>query len=254
MILSQIILNKRKEIETLKGKPEIHEVGLPQRDFPAAISRTHQLNLIAEIKRSSPTKGLLLSEFEPAKLATIYHANGAQALSILTDEKFFGGHIDHIKKVKEAVPLPVLRKDFIIDEAQIYESEHAGADAILLIADILTTEQIRHFLSLAGELGLSAVLEVHSDEDVQKARETDARIIGINNRDLHTFKVDLNTTSRLIRQLPPERIVISESGIKSYEDVMLLRSLGVNAVLIGEALLTAPDIGAMMRKMRGVGG
>jgi len=176
-----------------------------------------------------------------------YQANGASAISVLTDERFFEGRLEYIARIKESVSLPVLRKDFIIDEYQIYESLVAGADAVLLIADILSANELVGFYNLAASLGLDAMVEVHNEEDVEKALAAGAPVIGINNRDLHTFRVDLGVTQKLVRLIPQNKVKVSESGIKSYEDVMFLKSLGVNAVLIGEAFMEAEDIAARMR-------
>jgi indole-3-glycerol phosphate synthase len=207
------------------------------------------MNLIAEIKKASPSKGILRGDFNPVKIAITYQANGAHAISVLTDERFFEGRLEYIKKIKEHISLPVLRKDFFIDEYQIYESVLAGADAILLICELLSTDEMRDFYRLATSLGLDVIVEAHNEEDLDKALAIDAAIIGINNRDLHTFKVDITTTQRLIRLVPPGKIIVSESGIKQYEDIMFLKSLGVNAVLIGEAFMETDDIASKMRQI-----
>lgn len=253
MILSRIIEEKRREIEEakrIKPKDELVKEAKPicvRSAFKKNISRPHHINLIAEIKKASPSKGILRGDFNPARIAVTYQANGASAISVLTDERFFEGRLEYIKRVKENVSLPVLRKDFIIDEYQIYESVVAGADAILLIAELLSAGEMVGFYNLATSLGLEVLMEVHNEEDVEKVLSTDAGIIGINNRDLHNFKVDLSMTQKLIRMLPQNKIKVSESGIRSYEDVMFLKSLGVNAVLIGEVFMEAQDIAAKMR-------
>jgi indole-3-glycerol phosphate synthase len=255
MILSRIIEEKRRVVEESKRLRTQEELlgqikNIPARSsFKKYISRPHHVNLIAELKKASPSKGILRGDFNPAKIAVTYQANGASAISVLTDERFFEGRLEYIKLVKEHVSLPVLRKDFIIDEYQIYESVAAGADAILLIADILSSHELQGFYNLATSLGLDCLVEVHNEEDVEKALASGAGIIGINNRDLHTFRLDLNVTQKLLRMIPPGKIRVSESGIKTYEDVMFLKSLGVNAVLIGEAFMEAPDIGAKMREI-----
>ncbi|MDP3804609.1 MAG: indole-3-glycerol phosphate synthase TrpC [Candidatus Omnitrophota bacterium] len=255
MILSRIIEDKRRVIEEAKrAKPQnelVKEVGLMcvKSAFKKNISRPHHINLIAEMKKASPSKGILRGDFNPVKIAFTFQANGASAISVLTDERFFEGKLEYIKMVKKNVCLPVLRKDFIIDEYQIYESVVAGADAILLIAELLSAGEMLGFYNLATSLGLDVLMEVHNEEDVEKALSTDAGIIGINNRDLHSFKVDLSMTQKLIRMLPQSKIKVSESGIRSYEDVMFLKSLGVNAVLIGEAFMEAGDIAQKMREI-----
>jgi len=255
MILSRIIEEKRRVVEEAKrAKPQerlIKEVKniCVKSSFKKNISRPHHINLIAEIKKTSPSKGILRGDFNPSKIAITYQANGACAVSVLTDERFFEGKLEYIKKIKENISLPVLRKDFLIDEYQIYESVASGADAILLIAELLSANEMIKFYGIAASLGLDVLIEVHNEEDVEKALATDASIIGINNRDLHTFKVDFSVTQKLIRHIPQNKIKVSESGIKSYEDVMFLKSLGVNAVLIGEAFMEADDIAAKKREI-----
>ena len=255
MILSRIIEDKRRVIEESKRlKPqeelvrEASNVYLKS-SFKKNISRPHHINLIAEMKKASPSKGILRGDFNPAKIAATYQANGASAISVLTDERFFEGKLSHIKDVKERVSLPVLRKDFIIDEYQVYETVVSGADAILLIADLLLADELAHFHKMAVDLGLDVLVEVHNEESIDKAVKANAGIIGINNRDLHTFKVDLDVTQKLIRHIPQNKVIVSESGIKTYEDMMFLKSLGVNAVLIGEAFMESDDIAAKMREL-----
>lgn len=255
MMISRIIEEKRRVVEEakrLKSKEElIKEVShiSVNSSFKKNISRPHHVNLIAEIKKASPSKGILRGDFNPVKIAMTYQAHGASAISVLTDERFFEGKLEHIKMVKEAVSLPVLRKDFIIDEYQIYESVACGADAIILIADLLSDSEMTGFYQLAASLGLDVLLEVHNEEDMEKAIATGGDIIGVNNRDLHTFKVDLAVTQKLMRLIPAHKIKVSESGIKSYEDVMFLKSLGINAILIGEAFMESPDIAAKMHEI-----
>jgi indole-3-glycerol phosphate synthase len=254
MILSRIIEEKRKVIEEAKRARPQDELAREVKNicvkstFKKNVSRPHHVNLIAEIKKASPSKGILRGDFNPVKIAVTYQANGASAISVLTDERFFEGRLEYIKKVKENVSLPVLRKDFFIDEYQIYESVSAGADAILLISELLSAGELGRFYNLATSLGLDVLVEVHNEEDVEKALSTDAAIIGINNRDLHSFKVDIGVTQKLIRRIPQNKIRVSESGIKTYEDVMFLKSLGVNAVLIGELFMEADDIAGKIRE------
>ena len=258
MILSQIIEEKKKAIEQAKSTLSLDEItkklegsGQRHRRFTKEISKEHHINLIAEVKKASPSKGVLRKDFDPVKIACAYQMNGASALSILTEEKFFLGKLEHIKKVKEVSDLPILRKDFIIDAYQIYESAFYGAEAVLLIADILSEEELEALYSLSRKVGLDVVVEVHNEEDLKKALLVDAKVIGINNRDLHSFNVDLGVTTRLIKAIPEGKIIVSESGIKSHEDVMFLKSIGAAAVLIGEAFMTAPDIGAKVRELMG---
>ncbi|UCD54912.1 MAG: indole-3-glycerol phosphate synthase TrpC [Candidatus Omnitrophota bacterium] len=255
MILSKIISEKRKEVEKARSlMPEQKLKELVRKlyiksAFKRNIARPHHINLIAELKKASPHRGIIRGDFNPLKIALTYQANGASALSVLTDERFFEGSLKILKELKGKVTLPLLRKDFIIDEYQIYESLYWGADAILLIAHILTEEELTNFYRIAKDLGMDVLVEVHNEEDVDKALKSGASIIGINNRDLTTFRIDLSTTQRLVRLIPENKIKVSESGIKTYEDVMFLKSLGINAVLIGEVFMEASDIAAKIREV-----
>lgn len=258
MILTKIIEKKRKEIENSKRKISQEELVSSVESlkshrkhhfFKSSISKPHKINLIAEVKKASPSAGLIRKDFDPVKIASTYEANGVSAISVLTDEKFFQGHITHLENIKKSVSLPVLRKDFIIDEYQIYESILAGADATLLIADLLSVEELKKFIDIGRQFRIDFLVEVHSEEDVKKAVDSKCEIIGINNRDLHTFKVDLKTTQRLLKIIPEGRIVASESGIKTREDISYLKSLGVNAVLVGEIFMRSSDIGEKVREL-----
>lgn len=257
MIFTKIIEAKKKEIEIAKERLPLSKIQekllvMPsQRSFKQAISKEREIALIAEIKRASPSAGLLRRDFDPLKIAQIYRAYGASAISVLTDEKFFRGELSYIDLVKKEVYLPILRKDFIIDRYQIYESKLFGADAVLLIADLLSRTELFHFSEISRELGMDAVVEVHNEEDLGKALSAESGIIGINNRNLHNFEVDIEVTSNLIKSIPDGKIIISESGIKTYEDIMFLKSLGVNAVLIGEAFMRSDDIGLKVRELMG---
>ncbi len=257
MILTDIVEEKRKEIE--RSKSDISQEDLISRLeraesgrkhlFKNSISKPHKVHIIAEVKKASPSAGVLRKNFKPLKIASLYETNGASAISVLTDKKFFQGSLSHLKEIKKNVSVPVLRKDFIIDEYQIYESILAGADAALLIADLLSAKEIRRFLEVGRRYSMDFLLEVHTEEDVTKALDSGCGIIGINNRDLHTFKVDIKTTPRLKKMIPEDRIIVSESGIHSKEDISYLRSFGVNAVLIGEELMRSGDIGAKLREL-----
>ena len=255
MILSRIIEEKKKELEKankdvpLSALKKEAESGYIKSSFKKNISRKGHINLIAEIKRSSPSKGVIRRDFDPVRIGLAYNAAGAGAISVLTDERFFDGKLEYIKMVKERVTIPVLRKDFIIDEYQVYQSAVAGADAILLIANILTQEELNRYYSLAKDLGMDVLMEVHNAEEVEKALSTPASIIGINNRDLEDFNVDISVTQQLIRLIPENKIIVSESGIETYEQVMFLKSLGVNAVLIGETFMKSENIGEKVREL-----
>lgn len=253
-MLNKIIAQKRKEVEQRKkGMPLSYlEECIAQRKAPLDLAlalRGSSVRLIAEVKRASPSRGILCSNFNPVELAKAYAQGGAAAISVLTDEKHFQGSIDHLAAIRKEVELPLLRKDFIIDPYQIYESRAYGADALLLIVAILSQERLETLLLLSHSLGLKCLVEVHSEDEIERALLSRAEIIGINNRELNTFTVDINTTRRLRPLIPQERIVVSESGIRSRSDVEKLRGWGVNAVLVGEALVTAADVGNKMREL-----
>ncbi|MQF69970.1 indole-3-glycerol phosphate synthase TrpC, partial [SAR202 cluster bacterium AD-804-J14_MRT_500m] len=207
--------------------------------------------LIAEIKKASPSRGLLMPNFDPAMLSDIYVENGARALSVLTDRRFQGElkHLEIVKMTTSNRFIPVLRKDFIFDPYQIYEARAGGADAILLIAAILSVNQISDLLDLCGKVGLQALVEVHDKAEVEVAIAGGAEFIGINNRDLRTFETDLSVTERLAHLVPEEKMLVSESGIFTADDIIRLYNAKVNAVLVGEALVTAPDVGAKVREL-----
>lgn len=252
-MLNRIIAQKRDEVKQRKQgmplatlKERIARRRAPL-DFAAAL-HGDQIRLIAEVKRASPSRGILCPDFEPVTLATRYAQGGAAAISVLTEENYFGGSLDHLVAIREAVNLPLLRKDFILDPYQVYEAAAYGADALLLIVAILSQEQLTELLSLSHSLGLECLVEVHNEAEVNRAVTSGAGVIGINNRDLRTFSVDINTTRRLRPLLPRGQIVVSESGIRSHQEVSKLKQWGINAVLIGEALVTASDIPAKMKE------
>lgn len=254
--LQEIIAVKRKEIEASKARRPITEFIDSKRllkgvrPFKEAISSGEGLNLIAEIKKKSPSsKRNFFRKLDTAGIAVIYKSGGAKAISVLTDKKFFSGNLLHINEVKRAVDLPVLRKDFILDEYQVYESRYFGADAILLIARILSVEEIKSFMLLGKKIGMDAIVEVHDENDLEKALLADPDIIGINNRDLDTFEVSIENTFRLIPKIPKGIIKVSESGIKSLEDIARFKKIGVNAVLIGGAFLEASDICGKIKEL-----
>lgn len=253
-MLNKIIAAKREEVE--QRKKSLPLSALKERigrrkaslDFALALSGNN-IQLIAEVKRASPSRGILCPNFNPVELAKTYAQGGAAAISVLTEANYFEGSLDHLVAIREEVRLPLLRKDFIFDQYQIYESGAYGADALLLIVAILGQEQLEELLSLSHSLGLSCLVEVHNEAEVERALLSGAKIIGINNRDLNTFVVDINTTRRLRPLIPRERIVISESGIRNRGDMEKLKGWGVNAILVGEALVTAGDILAKMREL-----
>jgi indole-3-glycerol phosphate synthase len=263
-ILDKIIATKRQEIaqrsaevsiDTLKRK--IADMPRP-RNFFAAVTREikNPIHLIAEIKKASPSAGVIREDFDPVEIAMQYHAAGADALSVLTDEKYFQGHLDYIRRVREAVPLPVLRKDFIIDEYQVYEACGAGADAILLIAECLETSQLIDLQILATELHMTCLIEVHDMDNLIRVRDRVIgfplkaySLLGINNRDLRTFKTDLGTTLRMAELVEDRRVLVAESGINTRADIQKLAGAGVAAALIGESLMRSGDIGGKIREL-----
>jgi indole-3-glycerol phosphate synthase len=253
-MIDDIVAEKREEVAQRKRelplsvlKERIAQSRAPL-DFAAAINGD-STRLIAEVKRASPSRGVLCPDFDPVALARSYAQAGAAAISVLTEVNYFEGSIDHLVAIREAVNLPLLRKDFIFDPYQIYESRAYGADALLLIVAILSQEQLEELLSLSRSLGLRCLVEVHNESEVERALISGAEIIGINNRDLTTFAVDINTTHRLRPLIPRGRIVVSESGINRREDIEKLKEWGVGAVLVGEALVTADDIPTRMKEL-----
>jgi indole-3-glycerol phosphate synthase len=252
-LLGEIISEKKREVKLLKerwgslyreGKPPF-----PIRDFKGAISRPGQINLIAEIKFASPSAGVIRKRKNPLRIGRIYEEAGAVAISLLTDRRFFGGDISHMLRLKSAVSLPILRKDFIIDEIQVRESVLYGADAVLLIARILSRQQLKELLGICRKLGLAALTEVHDRDDLEKAIDGGAEIIGINNRDLDTFKVDLNTTIELVPRVADKYIIVSESGIRNGKDIQLLKRSGVQAVLVGTSIMRSDDLAEKTREL-----
>ena len=249
-ILNVIVKKKAARLEQAKILLPLRELRQRLRDlekprnFKGTIKRGDcHIKLIAEIKKASPSKGLIRHGFDPLKIAAVYEKKPVSALSVLTEEDFFQGNLSYIKEIKEITLKPVLRKDFIIDEYQIYESRASGADALLLIASILDRNQAEDYLDLAGQLGLDVLFEIHDEDDLEKALLAHAAIIGINNRDLKTLKVDLSTTLRLRKDIPEDRVVVSESGIRNRNDVARLEDAQIDAMLIGTSLMEAEDIG-----------
>lgn len=259
MILDDIVGKKKLELkEDMKGislegwKERLKRPGLHKTvDFHNALKRKKDIAIIAEVKKASPSKGLLKEDFNPVEIAREYNEAGVQAISVLTEKNFFLGSEDYLVRIRQSVPLPVLRKDFIIDLWQIYQSRYIGADAILLIASILSDEDLKKFQIVAGILGMQCLVETHNQQEVERAVASGAKIIGVNNRDLTTFNEDIKTTERLLNYIPNDRIVVSESAIRTAEDIKYLKSIGVNAVLIGEAFMKAGSIKDKVSEMKG---
>jgi len=254
MILDEIIKNKQEEIKNIPTVETCHGMSLrfaAPVSFREALFRSDKIKLIAEIKKQSPSAGIIRESFNPEELAKIYEKAGASAISVLTDQKFFGGSAEDLKKARAACSLPILRKDFIIDAKQIYESKAIGADAILLIVKVLGLEKTMEFLKITKELGMEALVETHNSDEVEIAFMAGAEIIGINNRDLKVFRVDFKNTLNLIKRYPElkDRILVSESGIKRAKQVQQLHQAGVSAILVGETLLKARDIPKKIKEL-----
>ena len=252
-ILEGILQVKKREIEAQKyqGLPDISAGGRHKgiRDFKAAVSSKERIGLIAEIKFSSPSAGRIRRTSDPVVIARMYEAMGAAAISVLTDKTFFSGDIRYLSEVKAAVSLPLLRKDFIIDPFQIEESYHYGADAVLLIARLLSTESLNMLLSACREYGLSALTEIHDRNDLDKAIQCGADVLGINNRNLDTFEVNLDTTRELAMSMPKNVILISESGFKGRGDIEAMKGVGIQSVLVGSAIMGSEDPASKTREL-----
>lgn len=255
MILREILEEKRREVETAKRRKPLaaliaETVKLPKpRPFFRALAGRRSIAVVAEIKRRSPSRGLIRRDFRPAWIARRYESAGAAALSVLTDRKFFGGSPDALKRARRATALPVLRKDFMIDEYQIYESRVMGADAVLLIAAALTADKLRRLNALSRRLGLAVLFEIHDAADWDKVRPLNPRLVGINNRNLKTFKVDLDTVGRLARRVPKSAVLVAESGIHLPADVARMKKAGARAILVGEGLMKHPDPGRALKEL-----
>ena len=253
-VLQKIVAHKKGEVAVRKSdRPCISlQCAPPVRDFTAAL-RGDTVRLIAEVKQASPSKGVMRADFDPVALARAYADNGAACISVLTDEEFFKGHDRYLTAIREAVDVPVLRKEFIIDRWQIDESRALGADAILLIVAILTSQELREFQGRAHELGMSTLVETHTTEELRIALEMDAPLIGINNRNLHTFETSLETTERLAALATDhDRLLVSESGVYTAADVARVARCGARAVLVGEALVREGDVADKVRELSSV--
>lgn len=260
-ILDEILAHKRQEVDAAKERLPLADLreeaeALAARPsgrirFSEALTKGDDVAVIAEVKKASPSKGVIRPDFDPVELARIYAAEGASAISVLTDERFFQGSLAHLDAVRRTVELPLLRKEFIIDPYQVYEAKLHGADAVLLIAAALKPSALQGLLELASELGLESLVEVHSEAELEVALKAGATVVGINNRDLATFHTTLEVTERLVKHIPDGIAVVSESGISTRDDVLFLRELGVDAVLVGEALTRERDVAAKLRELLG---
>lgn len=256
-ILDRILAHKEGEVAVRRAALPEAEVQArakdapPPRDFLAALQtpKTGRVALIAEVKKASPSAGIIRADFDPVQVARIYEDSGAACLSVLTDEKFFQGHDNYLKAVREAVTLPVIRKDFVVHDWQIYESRVLGADAVLLIVAALSPAQIKDYAALASELGMAALVEVHTEAEMQVALDAGATLIGINSRNLNTFLTDLTTVARLAAMVSAGVTLVAESGLKTPADVHQVADAGAQAILVGETLMRSDDIGAAVRAL-----
>jgi indole-3-glycerol phosphate synthase len=256
-ILDQIVATKREEIRAALAAVPLAELQArlddapPVRDFFAALSGGGPVRLIAEVKKASPSKGVIRADFQPVEIAATYQRHGATCLSVLTDQPYFQGSLDYLRQIRRAIDLPLLRKDFILDGYQLVEARTAGADAVLLIAECLPGDQLKSLHDEALALGLTPLVELYEADNVARVLDAGARLIGVNNRDLRTFAVDLGHTIRLRRQIPADRLVVGESGIRTHADVNRLAAAGVDAILVGESLMASPDVGAAVDALLG---
>ncbi len=258
-ILKKIVDHKKDELASVKMRVPLAELKSRSHDLPAvrgfhaALRKVHgegKTAIIAEVKKGSPSKGVIRADFDPVAIARIYQENGAACLSVLTDKHFFLGNLRYLAEIRSVVNIPLLRKDFIFDPYQIFEARLAGADAILLIAAMLDLSRLRDFHAQAAELDLDVLLEVHDEAELETALQTGCRLIGINNRNLRTFVTDLGTTERLLGMIPPDRLTVSESGINTRSDIVRLQQAGARAFLIGESLMREADIGKKLRELQ----
>jgi len=256
-ILERIVAAKRQEIEHRRAENPEGQLesrlaeAPPVRDFRAALEKGPGLGVIAEVKKASPSAGVLRADFDPVAVARIYESNRANAISVLTDEPFFHGHLSHLTAIRKAVAPPVLRKDFILDRYQVVEARVAGADAVLLIAEILGAKALPALLGEIHKLGMQALVELYDHENLPRVLEAGAKLVGVNNRNLRTFATSLEHTLELVNDIPRDCCLISESGIRTCADIQRLKTAGVKAVLIGETLMRATDIGQKLRELRG---
>lgn len=254
-ILDEIVAATRQTIAADKATVPASELRAqlrdlpPTRDFHAALAATADVRLIAEVKRASPSAGLIRADFDPVTIATIYQTAGAACISVLTDKPFFQGDLDYLRQIRAAVDLPLLRKDFIVDEYQLLQARVAGADCALLIAECLKPDELKRLHEQAVDLGLQTLIELYDPENLESVLATGTELVGVNNRDLRTFKTDLHHTLRLKKSIPDDRLVVGESGIVTHADVCLLGDAGVKAILVGESLMRQSDIANAVQKL-----
>jgi len=258
-ILEQIVEHKRREVADAQRRTPLSELqeraaaAPPPRDFAAALRASSEISLIAEVKKASPSAGLIREDFDPVAIARTYQEHGAACISCLTDKAFFQGRLEYLSAIRHAVDLPVLRKDFIVDAYQVWESRAAGADCVLLIAECLDDQLLNRLHQLVHDLGMQALVEVHDEQNLQRALRLRPRLLGINNRNLHTFETDLNHSIRLVQRVPNSVVRVTESGIHCRADALRLQEAGFDAMLVGESLMREPDIGAKVDELLGGG-
>lgn len=254
-VLDRIVAHKRGEIAVAKAARPLEGLQAelasapPVRDFRAALRAAPWMGLIAEVKKASPSAGVIQADFDPLAIATGYQTAGANCLSVLTDEHFFQGHLNDLRHIRAAVAIPCLRKDFLVDRYQVLEARVAGADAILLIAECLNDCELRDLYFYASELGMESLIEVYDPENLDRVLKLEPALVGVNNRDLRTFTVDLEHTLRLADRIPVTTMLVSESGIKTRNDVQSLKAAGVSAILVGETLMRAADVAGSIRSL-----
>ena len=256
-ILDKIVATKREEVSRAKAEIPLEQLerqlasAPPVRDFFAALTEPSEISLIAEVKKASPSKGVIREDFHPVEIAKTYQSHGAACISVLTDEEYFQGSLDYLQAIRAAVEIPVLRKDFIIDPYQVIEARAAGADAVLLIAECLDDTQLASLHNQIVSLSMTPLVELYDPANLPRVVDAGARLIGVNNRNLHTFEVDIDHTLRLQEMIPTDRAVVGESGIRTREDAERLQEAGVAAMLVGETLMREPDIGQAVDQLLG---
>ncbi|MEM8734300.1 MAG: indole-3-glycerol phosphate synthase TrpC [Planctomycetota bacterium] len=256
-ILTQIVASKKQEVEASIRERPLRDLmkqaddAPPTRDFAAALVASDAISLIAEVKKASPSKGVIREDFDPVAIAKAYAGAGASCISVLTDQQYFQGDLDYLARIKAEVNVPLLRKDFIIHPYQVFESRVAGADAILLIAECLNRQELRGLSQLATDLGMQTLIELHDKRNLENVLNTGTSMVGINNRDLSTFEVDLHHTIQIRKDVPADKVVIGESGIYTRDDALLLQENGVQAMLVGESLMRKQDVGEAVMQLLG---
>lgn len=257
-ILDQIVATKHQELATAQDRMPRSELeaqvseAVPTRDFAAMLAGPGPIRLIAEVKKASPSAGLIRPDFDPIAIARAYQAHGAACLSVLTDVPYFQGHLSYLARIRASVAIPLLRKDFIIDPYQVFEARVAGADCILLIAEILSDAQLHDLRTIAESLGMQALVEFHDAANLPRVLDSGATLVGINNRDLRTFTTSLDHTLKLKPKIPPHITLVSESGIHTHADTLRLEAAGIDAILVGESLMRQPDIGLAVESLLGL--